>query len=80
MRFTVILLIGLLPLQGMSAPPETFRQAKKIISKIYAENPISFYCDCPYKKINGKLRANWKACGYQPRKNPRRAASRQAKR
>ena len=74
MRLAVILLIGLLPLQGMSAPPETFRQAKKVISKIYAENPISFYCDCPYQKIKGKLVVDWQACGYKPRKNPRRAS------
>ena len=74
MRFSVILLLGLLPLQGMSASPETFRQAKKVINKIYVENPISFYCNCPYKNTNNKLRPDWKACGYQPRKNPRRAA------
>ena len=74
MRFTVFLLIGLLPLQGMSAPPETFRQAKKAISLIYSNNSSSFYCNCPYKKINGKLRVDWKACGYQPRKNALRAS------
>lgn len=74
MRITVFLIIGLLPLQGMSAAPETFRQAKKAISRIYTSNPSSFYCNCPYKKINGKLRVDLNNCDYQIRKNARRAA------
>ncbi|MDH5518035.1 MAG: endonuclease [Gammaproteobacteria bacterium] len=69
-----LLLSGLLPATALSETPTNFRQAKKIISKIYEQNPVSFYCNCQYTNINGKLRADHKSCGYTPRKNANRAA------
>lgn len=42
--------------------------------EIYADNPLSFYCDCRYHQVGKKLQVDFKSCGYVPRKNPQRAA------
>ena len=58
-----------LAFQGTEAP-RTFNEAKKIAWKIYAERPVDFYCGCKYEGN----RIDLASCGYQPRKNPQRAA------
>ncbi|MDH5392563.1 MAG: endonuclease [Gammaproteobacteria bacterium] len=70
----LLILTGLLPAKGIAATPQTFSQAKKIISSIYSQNPVSFYCNCLYNKVDGKLKTDLKSCGYTARKNAKRAA------
>ena len=59
---------------AQAAPPQSFSQAKRIASGLYADNQTTFYCGCDYHKIDGKLRVDLASCGYQVRKQPRRAA------
>lgn len=54
-------------------PPRNFSSAKKIASRIYSDNQSTFYCGCEYHKVNGKLRVDLASCGYQVRKQPKRA-------
>jgi len=56
-----------------AAPPQSFSQAKKVASSIYADHQTTFYCGCDYNKVKGKLRPDLASCGYQPRKNAKRA-------
>jgi len=66
-----VLILCLAIAQGASAAaPRTFVEAKKVAWKLYAGNPVEFYCGCRY---SGKT-VDLKSCGYQPRKNPQRAA------
>ncbi|MDV7210721.1 endonuclease I family protein [Azotobacter beijerinckii] len=70
MRRFVFLLLLLLPFSLVHAEaPRTFREAKKIAWKIYAERPVDFYCHCAYQGN----RIDLESCGYQPRKNANRA-------
>lgn len=50
-------------------PPQSFSQAKKLAWTLHA-GQTEFYCGC---RFNGK-QVDLASCGYQPRKNPQRAA------
>lgn len=52
-----------------------FRQAKKALKKLYATEaaPTSFYCGCAIEFQGKKLVPDLDSCGYQVRKQPRRA-------
>lgn len=67
-----LLLLLLLAIQSTSAAsaPRTFAEAKKAAWKLYAGNPVEFYCGCRYEGN----RVDLKSCGYQPRKNAQRAS------
>lgn len=74
-RIVVTLLSLLIPAhvvadvsQNIQAP-RTFKEAKKIAWKLYAERPQTFYCGCEYKGN----RVDLDSCGYEPRKNTNRA-------
>ena len=54
--------------------PASFSKAKRILSQLYADHQITFYCECLYKKVEGKLRTDLDSCNYTPRKSARRAA------
>ena len=69
-RFALLLLACCLALPAIAAPPRTFSEAKKIAWQLYAQQSVEFYCGCRY---SGN-RVDLKSCGYQPRKNPQRAA------
>ncbi|MGV6473245.1 endonuclease I family protein [Azotobacter vinelandii] len=70
MRRFVLPLLLLLPFTFVQADaPRTFREAKKIAWKIYAERPVDFYCQCAYQGN----RIDQKSCGYRPRKDANRA-------
>jgi len=56
-----------------AAPQPSFSKSKKEMAKIYAEHPITFYCGCDYEKNGKKLIPNLDSCGYDPRKNAKRA-------
>ncbi|RRJ82656.1 endonuclease [Aestuariirhabdus litorea] len=52
---------------------DTFSAAKREAREIYADNPSSFYCNCRYQTQGKKLVPDLASCGYQVRKQPRRA-------
>lgn len=53
---------------------QTFSQAKKILKEIYHDNTYSLYCNCRYVQRGKKLVPDLSSCGYQARKNAKRAA------
>lgn len=70
MRLLFALLFLALPIHIVQADaPRTFNEAKKIAWKLYAERPVEFYCGCAYQGN----RVDLDSCGYEPRKNARRA-------
>lgn len=61
------------------AEPTSFSSAKKkLATKVYTDKDITFYCGCDltYKDKKGKpwLTPDHSACGFTPRKQPKRAA------
>ncbi|MGL4860437.1 MAG: deoxyribonuclease I [Enterobacteriaceae bacterium] len=68
------LLLFLLPLTSQADPPGSFSKAKKIATEIHQQAPGTFYCGCPIRWQEKKGIPDLTACGYQPRKNPQRAA------
>ncbi|MCL6418134.1 endonuclease [Aestuariirhabdus sp. Z083] len=50
-----------------------FSSAKKQAREIYADNPNSFYCNCRYRSQQKKLIPDLDDCGYEVRKQPKRA-------
>ncbi len=51
--------------------PESFATAKRLLyEQVYADHPLTFYCGC---RFDAGRRVDLTACGYVPRKNPRRA-------
>lgn len=56
--------------------PTSFSQAKRLAKKLYLESlPVSsFYCGCEIKIIGKKWQTELNNCGYQVRKQPKRAA------
>ncbi len=47
-----------------------FRDAKRLIEKIHADQPITFYCGCTYDRN----KPSFDQCGYKPIKNNKRAS------
>jgi deoxyribonuclease-1 len=47
----------------------SFRQAKKLAAKVYADHRESFYCGCNFNK---KKLVDAESCGYSPRKSAKR--------
>ena len=47
----------------------SFSKSKKLLRKLYKDNPVTLYCGCSYK---GK-KPNLSSCGYIPKKNNKRA-------
>lgn len=66
-----------------ASPPSSFAKSKKHLNlEVYHDQKVSFYCGCSYKTIevtnkSGKKRrkeaVDHESCGYEPRKNARRA-------
>lgn len=56
------------------ATPTSFNNAKKQLRKIYKELPqTSFYCGCDFTYSGKKLIPDLSSCGYEVRKQPKRA-------
>jgi deoxyribonuclease-1 len=68
------LLTLLLSPYAVSAPPSSFSKAKREAVKIYHDHPVSFYCGCEIKWQGKKGTPQLEACGYQVRKQQRRAS------
>ena len=49
---------------------DSFNKSKKFLRNIHKENPITFYCQCSYKKNSPE----WESCGFKPRKDKKRAS------
>lgn len=69
LRYLLLLCLLTTSLAHANAP-RTFNEAKKVAWKLYAKNPVEFYCGCSFSGSKVDL----KSCGYVPRKNPERAA------
>ncbi|MDI3325431.1 endonuclease I family protein [Pontibacterium granulatum] len=67
------LLLLIITLNVAHAAQPSFTKSKRILAEIYAEQPVSFYCGCDYKKQGKKLVPDLDSCGYDPRKNAQRA-------
>ncbi|MGF1760171.1 deoxyribonuclease I [Photobacterium sagamiensis] len=59
---------------SIAAPPTSFSKAKKIAVKIYQDHPTSFYCGCDIKWQGKKGVPDLASCGYQVRKQKKRAS------
>ena len=47
----------------------SFSKSKRLLLKLYKDNPVTLYCGCSFK---GK-KPNLSSCGYIPKKNKKRA-------
>jgi len=47
----------------------SFSKSKKLLLKLYKDNPVTLYCGCSFK---GK-KPNLSSCGYIPKKDKKRA-------
>ncbi|WP_461537088.1 endonuclease [Spongorhabdus nitratireducens] len=55
-------------------PPSSFSKAKRIAAQVYATHTKTFYCGCDYNTKGKKLiPADLKSCGYEIRKQVKRA-------
>lgn len=48
---------------------ENFHQSKRILKKIYADNPYTFYCGCPFNDEGIETTS----CGFKPYRDAKRA-------
>jgi len=70
-----LILIALLIFPSLSdANPKNFRQAKKIANKLHQQSDKSFYCGCDITRQGKKLVPDFASCGYQYRKQLKRAS------
>ena len=73
MKHLLIILISILLLSSQAFTQNTqitsFSKSKKLLLKLYKDNPVTLYCGCSYK---GK-KPNLSSCGYIPKKNKNRA-------
>ncbi|WP_279386523.1 endonuclease [Motiliproteus coralliicola] len=71
--FSLIAALLLIPSLNAAEHPSSFAKAKRLAAKIYADQPVSFYCGCAIETQGKKLKPDLSSCGYQVRKQPRRA-------
>ena len=73
MKHLLILLISILLLSSQAFSQNTqitsFSKSKKLLLKLYKDNPVTLYCGCSYKD----KKPNLSSCGYIPKKNNKRA-------
>ena len=72
MKYLLIILSLLLLSSGaysQNTQITSFSKSKKLLLKIYKENPVTLYCGCTFK---GK-KPNLSSCGYVPKKDRKRA-------
>lgn len=77
---TTACLLAVLTTTTAHAGP-SFSKSKKILaSKVYADHQVSFYCGCDYSlqpkpgSSKKRLTPDWSSCGYEPRKQAKRAS------
>ncbi|WP_330961954.1 endonuclease [Photobacterium sp. 53610] len=69
-----LLSLSLLPQVVYANPPESFAKAKKLLVKIYQDHNESFYCGCRIDWHGKKGVPDLDSCGYQVRKQAKRAS------
>lgn len=79
MRFISSLALTLLaglPLLSTPLHAQTFREAKQDLVKLYRSQPAvtTFYCGCDIDYQGKKMSPDLASCGYEPRKQAKRAA------
>lgn len=67
-----MVVLALITLPALSKPT-SFSKSKRQAVEIYQDHPRSFYCDCEITWQGKKGIPNLTGCGYQVRKQPRRA-------
>lgn len=74
--FRLLLAIGLTSLvsSAWASAPTSFYQAKTAALKIYQDHPVSFYCGCNISWQGKKGTPDLASCGYQVRKQQKRAS------
>ena len=69
----LLILLSILFCSSQAFPQNTqitsFSKSKKLLLKLYKDNPVTLYCGCSYK---GK-KPNFSSCGYIPKKDNKRA-------
>jgi deoxyribonuclease-1 len=71
MRYTLLLFMVFTAC--VHAAPSSFQQAKRELTTLYTEQPVSFYCGCDIHYQGKKLIPDLNSCGYQVRKQVKRA-------
>jgi len=66
----VPIVFSLLLSTAQAEPPKNFSKAKRVASKLFASNPYTLYCHCPYDKYK---KIDLKSCGMSEAKRNRRA-------
>ena len=74
MKYLLSLLLIALSSTAIAAPPSSFSSAKREAVKIYQDHPTSFYCGCNIQWQGKKGLPDLASCGYQVRKQEKRAA------
>ena len=73
MKHLLIIFISILLFSSQAFSQNTqitsFSKSKKLLLKLYKDNPVTLYCGCSFK---GK-KPNLSSCGYIPKKNKKRA-------
>ena len=72
MRYILILItLILMPYQAFTQNMQitSFSKSKKLLLKLYKDNPVTLYCSCSFK---GK-KPNLSSCGYIPKKDKKHA-------
>ena len=64
----VPIVFSLLLSTAQAEPPKNFSKAKRVASKLFASNPYTLYCRCPYDKYK---KIDLKACGMSEAKRNR---------
>lgn len=76
-RHTLLLIALFLSFHALaktSTPPKSFAQAKRAAVALYQDHPESIYCGCHITWHGKKGIPDLSSCGYQVRKQPKRAA------
>ncbi|MGB0468133.1 MAG: endonuclease [Pontibacterium sp.] len=70
-RFLCILVLFLYT--GLAVAQPSFSKSKRIMADIYSQQQVTFYCDCDYRRQGKQLFPDLRGCGYDARKNEKRA-------
>ncbi|WP_323954976.1 endonuclease [Aeromonas hydrophila] len=72
--FRPLLSLALTMLVSLPLHAQTFRAAKQDLNRLYQDHPVTFYCGCKIDYQGKKMSPDLASCGYEPRKQPKRAA------
>ncbi len=73
-RYLFIFSVLFIGVSVQAATPSSFRSAKKVAAVIYEQQPVSFYCGCDINRQGKQLVPDLKSCGYEVRKQQKRAS------